>query len=141
MARIELVHSPHWTTICILGDLSRDEIIDAVKLHYPSIATRDVIWDISLGSMDTLLSKDFAAIAQETKAVKRNAHGGKTAFVGSTAMVFTLACMYASVAVDEGVPAEYNAFRSLAEAEQWIQTDETSGGQIPDSTGVNQSIF
>lgn len=120
MAKIKLIRSPDWTVFRVEGDLSRDEIIDAVKHHYPHLNTKNIIWDLSSGSMDRLLGEDFHAIAKETKAVKRNVHAGKTAFVGSQNIVFTLVCMYTAVATMEEAPAEYKAFHTLQEAILWI---------------------
>jgi len=105
------------------GDLSFDDISQAIREHYPSV-TFHVIWDLTEGRIDGISTEQFRNIPLVAKECLVNRVGGKTAYVSSVNHNFGLLRMYTALAEIAGLPYGYNVFKSIAEAKVWLQASE-----------------
>lgn len=128
MANITTVIEDDLLTITVIGNLSANELIDAFNTYYTSGKIKDVIWDLTDGTSQSIPIDEFKAIANAAKyATSVGTHkGGKTVFVGNTASEYKLFQLYKVIAELSGVPVEYKVFRTIEGAKCWIgkQTPE-----------------
>lgn len=106
----------------VVGDLSADEAIAVIKKHYPSGIVKDVIWDLTLGTMQSIPMDGFKAVANASKDASSNSsrQGSKTVFVTNNADEYSLFCKYTAIAEVTGVPVQFNVFRDIDSAKNWI---------------------
>ena len=107
------------------GELTADEVISVVNEHYPSGVFKDVIWDLTHGTLQKISREGFAAIARATKKSLAGGarQGGKTAYVADKASEYGLMRMYTFIADMEGVPVDYHVFNTVQEARYWIENN------------------
>jgi hypothetical protein len=122
MATIGIKTDGSLLVVSVNGDLTAREVISVVEEYYPGGAVKDVIWDLSNGSLASISTQGFKEIATATlKAVANGARsGGKTVFVGNNSAEFGLMRMYAVIAEIAGVSIQYTVFRTMEEALQWL---------------------
>jgi hypothetical protein len=111
--------------ISVTGDLTANEVIAVVEEYYSNGIIKDVIWDLTLGTMQSITGDGFKSIAKATKKVLANGSrmGGKTVFVGNSIIEYDYFRMYTVVAEITGVDVNYNVFKTLEEAKNWIAGD------------------
>lgn len=121
MATINIRMVGYLLIVTISGELSSDEVIAVVNEYY-SKGIKDVIWDLTGGSLRKMTKDDFIAIATATKkAVELGARkDGRTVYVGSNELENDLLRMYANIAEMTGVTAKYDVFRTIDEVRDWI---------------------
>jgi hypothetical protein len=120
MARISVRHEPHIFIIAVVGDLSFEEIIETKRQYYAAELPCNVLWDFTLGSLDSITLEQIRKVALVAKSVVRRRDGGRTAYVGGQEVVFCVACMYAALAALAEIPVEYSVFKTTAEALAWF---------------------
>jgi hypothetical protein len=120
MATVDVVTGIAWTAFRITGEVRREDILTAINTHFQHLPNPNVIWDLSAASIGQMNRADFEAIALATKETNKKRENAKTAFVSGSPETFALVCMYTGLAVLADVCVDHSAFRSLAEAEQWI---------------------
>lgn len=105
------------------GDLIANEVIEVIEEYYPKGIIKDVIWDLTNGTMKTITNQEFKNIARATLESVSNGsrQGGRTVFVGNNDTEFGLMRMYTVIAEMTGVTITYTVFRTLAEALQWLK--------------------
>jgi len=126
MATIDVKIEGSLLTMSVNGDLAAEEVIAAVKEFYPNGMVKDVIWEFTNGSMQSISRQGFDAIAKATKETLASGvrHGGKTVFVGNAAVEYGLLRMYTAIAELTGVSILYNVFKTIEEARSWIEHDQ-----------------
>lgn len=109
--------------VSVTGDLSADETISVIREYYPAGTVRDVIWDLTSGSLLAISKNGFHAIAKAAKesVAGGSRQGGKTAYVGNADVEYGLLRMYTAIAEVTGVPIKYHVFKSLEEARSWME--------------------
>ena len=122
MATIEITTEGSLLIASVTGNITADELIAVVLEYYPTVTIKDVIWDLTKGSLKSISPEGFKAIAQITKLVVAGGsrRGGKTAFVGSVDCEYALSRMYKVIAEVTGVPIKYNVFKTIYEARNWL---------------------
>lgn len=108
--------------VTVTGNITAKELIAVVLEHYPTGNVKDVIWDLTNGSLQSISKGGFKAIAQTSKmaVASGSRQSGKTAFVGSVDSEYKISRIYTVIAEVTGVPIKYNVFKSIEEAKYWI---------------------
>lgn len=108
--------------VSVTGDLTANEVIAVINEHYPTGTVKDVIWDLTNGTMLSFSKDDLDAIAHAAKnAVSSGPRlGGRTYFVGTSADVHSLFCKYVVIAEILETSCKYQVFKTLEEARRVI---------------------
>ena len=122
MARIEVASEGSLLVVTVVGSLVKDEVIAVVTDQYPLHGVKDVIWDLTDGSLSQLTKTCFLKIAQTTKEVIAGGarQGGKTVFVRAAIAEYGLLRMYTAIAEIAGVDANYSVFKTIEEARMFL---------------------
>lgn len=107
----------------ITGNLTADEVMAVVNEYYPNGAVKDVIWDLTNGTLQSISRDGFEKIAKASKAAVSNGarQGGKTAYVAGTLSDYGLMRMYTTIAEMAGMPTDYHVCKTVVEAINWIK--------------------
>jgi len=125
MATIDITTEGSLLIASVTGNITADELIAVVLEHYPNNIVKDVIWDLTNGSLKSISQDGFGAIA---KTVKMSVAGGsrrgrKTVFVGGVEREYALSRIYKVIAEVTGVPIKYNVFKTIEEARNWLERE------------------
>ena len=122
MARItsNIIPEEELCIFTIEGSASRDELVDIVINIKPEQRTRNVIWDASNGTVETIGKEDLRSIAKFLKSGHGMRTGGKTALVGPEDLDFGIGRMFQAYATLENLTVQYRIFRTLDGALAWI---------------------
>jgi hypothetical protein len=128
MATTDVIIEGNLLIISVTGDMTANEVIAVVEEYYSNGIIKDVIWDLTLGTMQSITGEGFKLIAKVTKMALANGSrmGGKTVFVGNSIVEYDYFRMYTVVAEITGVTTNYNVFKTLEEAKNWIAGDWVS---------------
>jgi hypothetical protein len=121
MATIDITIEGSLLIAAVTGDLSADEVVGVARDYY-STGIKDVIWDLTNGSLNSISRQGFESIARVTKEILSSGvrQGGKTVFVGTASAEFGLMRMYATIAELMGIAITYEVFRTIEEAKNWL---------------------
>jgi len=122
MATIDITIEGSLLIATVTGNITANELIAVVLEYYPNDMVKDVIWDMTNGSMKAISKDGFSEIAKTTKMVvtggaRRN---GRTVFVGGVDREYVLSSIYKVIAEVTGVPIRYEVFMTLEEARNWL---------------------
>lgn len=106
----------------VRGEATKAELINACEAVCSKLETPHLIWDFSGGTIVELVREDFIEIAHAAKRSIPPGSHRRTAYVGPSEVVFAMLCMYSAIAVMEEIPGEFSAFRTMAEAEDWLNS-------------------
>jgi len=128
MAKIDTRIDDTTLILTVVGDLTAEEVIYAIKNIYPASNSKYIIWDLTNASLSQMSRSDFEAIARTAKESVASGlrQPGKTTHVVTSTAEYGLFRMYTSIAEMTGVPVEYSVFRTFEEARQWIAQDTES---------------
>ena len=119
---IDIKIEGHLLIASVTGDLTVDEVIAVINQYYPTGTIKDVIWDLTNGTMQSISTEEFSAIAKASK--ETSARGlrekGRTAFVASDSAEHNMFCKYTALAEITGVAVDLNVFKTLGGALNWI---------------------
>ena len=123
MASIDIKTVGNLLIVSVSGELTAEEMITVVNDYYPNEIVKDVIWDISNGSLSSISKEGFMAVASAVKEslAKGSRQGGKTVFVGNSEVECSLLDMYTEMAQLTGVPIKYDVFKSVEEVRNWLK--------------------
>jgi hypothetical protein len=123
MATIDITTQGSLLIATVTGNITAAELIAVVVEYYPNKIIKDVIWDLTNGSMKTISQEGFKAIAKTTKLAVADGsrRGGKTVFVGGVDGDYNILRMYKVIAEVTGVPIKYNVFKTIEEARGWLE--------------------
>ncbi|MDR3502177.1 MAG: hypothetical protein P4L79_06290 [Legionella sp.] len=132
MAEITTLIEGDLLTITVIGNLTANELIYAFNTYYTSGKVKDVIWDLTDGSSQSIPIDEFKAIAYAAKLATfaGSRKGGKTVFVGNTACEYNIFQLYKNIAELSGVPAEYKVFRTIEGAKCWLSKNALETKQL-----------
>ena len=127
MATINIVTVSNLLIVTVLGSLTADEVIAVVNEYYSNGIVKDVIWDLSNGSLHSISHEGFKTIAKAAKeAVACGARqNGKTVFIGDSDLKFGLLSIYSAITEITEVPIKYDVIKTLDEARDWIDGIES----------------
>jgi len=110
------------TILTVTGDVTPEQILDALGEFYGSGFTERLLWDFSGATAADFPSKGL----EEILAFARNhAHlrtSGKTAIVVSGVLGFGMGRMYSILSEVKGHPIPHRVFRDMNEAITWLET-------------------
>ena len=113
-------HSDH-TVITPEGTLTMDRVCSIIERCYPQIASRGIVWDLSECDTIGVTRRCHPTIATVTATVRHRKEPNKTAFVAPSAQKFADMCNYLNAVLLIGASAEYCVFKTLAQAQAWLQ--------------------
>ncbi len=122
MATIDIQTDGSLLIVSVTGILLAEEVIEIINGYYTNSAIKDVVWDLTNGSMHLMSHEGFREIARTTKKIVDDGFrkGGKTAYIGNSDHKFGLLSMYTVIAEITGVAAKYKVFNSMEEAKTWL---------------------
>jgi len=125
MATIDITTEGSLLIATVTGNITANELIAVVLEYYPNDMVKDVIWDLTNGSMKAISKDGFSEIAKTTKMVVAGGarRSGKTVFVGGVDREYVLSSIYKVIAEVTGVPIKYNVFMTLEEARNWLASE------------------
>ena len=111
----------------IIGAISADELVDAVRDYYSGRITKYVVWDLTQGSVRQLTAADMKRIAETVRERAHPRAGGKTAIVAPTDLEFGMCRMLNAFSEIRNIPFETHTFRTPAEAAKWFGAKNLPG--------------
>ena len=122
MATIDITIEGSLLIATVTGNITANELIAVVLEYYPNDMVKDVIWDMTNGSMKAISKDGFSEIAKTTKMVVTGGvrRSGRTVFVGGVDREYVLSSIYKVIAEVTGVPIRYEVFMTLEEARNWL---------------------
>ena len=104
------------------GDLSFDEVRDAITSFYEGNYTLKVIWDLCDATAREISSRQVEQIALLLEEYGGRSKGVRTAIVTPTDLNYGLSRMLISLVEirEERYPVFMKAFRTMDEAENWL---------------------
>jgi uncharacterized protein YaaQ len=122
MATIDITIEGSLLIATVTGNITANELIAVVLEYYPNAMVKDVIWDMTNGSMKAISKDGFSEIAKTTKMVVTGGarRSGRTVFVGGVDREYVLSSIYKVIAEVTGVPIRYKVFMTLEEARNWL---------------------
>lgn len=123
MANIEIVTEGELLIVNVKGELSAVEAIAVINKHYPSGNIKDVIWDMTEGSMLSISRDGLSLVAHAAKVAVANGarKGGRTVFVANRESEYGMARMYSIISEIAGVPVDYHVYKNLEDARHWLK--------------------
>jgi hypothetical protein len=107
------------TTFIVRGGVSRVEIEKAIASFYHEGASQNVLWDLREASLQELSTADIQDIVQFLRKNDYVRPKGRTAMVAPKDVDYGLVRMGEAYA--NGLPTAFRVFRSLQEAQTWLQ--------------------
>jgi len=107
-----------------VGTMSYDELVETTEICYP-LVTRHILWDFRDCDLSGITSKQFMmlpAIASSFMTNRRK--DGKFAYVGTDTVNYGLLSTYVVIAKIQGVIYNYNVFRTLKAALEWLRSPQ-----------------
>jgi hypothetical protein len=125
MATVDIKIEGSLLIVTVTGNITANELIAVVLGYYPNNIVKDVIWDLSHGSLKSISQDGFGEIAKTAKmAVEGGSRQGrKTVFVGSDDRECALFRLYNVIAEVTGVPIKYNVFKTVEDAISWLKRE------------------
>jgi len=124
MAKIKTLVANDITVRKIIGVATAEEILEAVREFYAGQITKNVIWDVSSGSLADLTSKDVRNIMELVRVYSHTRTGGKTAIVAPADLEYGIARMLSILGELIRIPIETETFRTLSDAAKWMGVDD-----------------
>ncbi|MGD8266971.1 MAG: hypothetical protein PVF55_02310 [Desulfobacterales bacterium] len=134
MAPIDSQTYPHHniTVHRVAGPLAADDLRRTAKRFYAQDVTLNVLWIDAGADLSAISSDEFTWIVDELKTYTHSREGGKTAFVLSEAVNYGLGRMVEMLAQAMDMPFEFRSFKTLAEAQAWLEIDiDTLNAKAP----------
>jgi len=121
MAQVLCEHYENIVVLRVIGDLSIDEIHEAIKTHFPKV-TKHLIWDFTNGHLSGVTTDNFKSFPElVSKYLPLERTSGKTAYVCPIPVDYGLFRMYTAIADIKGMPFEYGVYRTFEEALDWVK--------------------
>jgi hypothetical protein len=108
------------TIFKVIGMLSYETAMAAIKVFYKNNPTKHVLWD-AISATDVLFTpKEVEAIVKYKERYVGKRGTGKTAIVAQRDIIFGLSRMFEVQSRLEKAPYDIMVFRSIDEAHQWL---------------------
>lgn len=126
MKDIKIEYSDNCLIFRAIGTITFSGILETTKKYGPQI-TRNLIWDCSAtDSIEINVNQIRSYFNQITPCFVNREHGGKTALVGYDNCIFGIFNMFSTYAAINNFPYSVMAFRTLDEANNWLQAAHES---------------
>ena len=120
MAEIKTVVSGDVTMRKVIGTLTYDDLLEALREFYAGNPTKHVVWDLSAAEMGKINFEDLEHIAEFVMRYLSMRAGGKTAIVAPDDLGYGLGRIVDSLAESKDAPIATHTFRNIDEAAKWI---------------------
>lgn len=115
------------TIFTVTGELTFAAQMEALRRFYGEAPTANMLWDFRRLEGSRISSEELRRIIAFIRGQKDKRPYGKTALVSTSDLDFGLSRMSEAYAQSEGLPWDIQAFRSMAEALRWLETDAEPG--------------
>ncbi len=114
-------HANDLTTLNATEDFTFDEVMALVKMFYDQ-PTKNALMDLTAASEPNFSADEIRQIANHKLRIENpDRIDGKTAIVAPEDLVYGLGRMFQSLSEMNKVPFEVRIFRTMAEAEDWLE--------------------
>ena len=108
------------TIVTATGQLTADDLINWVRHYYAGNVTRFILWDLTRANLSAISFEEVAAHAKSFNRLADSRPGGRSAFVFGSDLEYGLGRMCQALSEIENVPIEFQTFRDIDEARQWL---------------------
>ena len=112
------------TTHTVIGEITFAEVMTTLRQFWKGQLTMSVLWDFRKGSMARFTFIEIERVADYVAFQAEKRAGGKTATVVSRDSEYGLSRLINTLRVIRRVPLLLRIFRSLEEANQWLDEEE-----------------
>lgn len=116
----KFVLSKDLTTFKVVGKITGDDINEWKTRHYSGNVTSLHLWDLTQADLSEVSTDDIIVDVERTKMVVDIRKDGKSAFVCRDGLEYGLCRMRETFAEIKDIPIEYETFRCLDEAREWL---------------------
>lgn len=127
----KFVLSKDLTTFTVVGKISGHDIHAWKTRHYSGNVTSLHLWDLTQADLSEVSTDDIIGDVERTKMVVDIRKDGKSAFVCRDGLEYGLCRMRETFAEIKDIPIEYETFRCLDKAREWLGVPHN--GAIPHS--------
>ena len=123
MSTIEIKSEDNFIIISVNGKLTATRFIETATGNYASGTAKNVIWNLSHGSLKLLSISDLKTSAHAVSMSCKDGirTSGKTIFVASADEDYSLLCTYNAIIESKRIPIEYHVCRFMADARDWLK--------------------
>ncbi len=126
MIQVTIDTQQDYTQFIVSGEVSIDDLIDAVKTYYSSDPTRLLLWSFPDVQRGGFTPADIDRLISLVALYSEKRPGGKTALVASGDYAYGLSRMHAAKAEVRKIPVEYFVSRQIEKALDWLGVKHTS---------------
>jgi hypothetical protein len=112
------------TTHTVIGEISFEEVMTTLRQFWEGQLTISVLWDFRKGSMARFSFIEIERVADYVTFQAEKRTGRKTATVVSRESEYGLSRLINTLRVIRKVPLQLKIFRSMEEANQWLDEEE-----------------
>ena len=112
------------TIFTVIGQVTHEEIKEAINEFYEGVASKNVLWDLSKGNFEMISNVDIQQLASIPKSQYMARKGGKTAIVADKDLAYGMARIYEARSQADSLPFETKIFRNIEDAYQWLNLTE-----------------
>ncbi len=120
MIRTHVDSRKQLTTHTLIGKITVEDLFAEIKKFYDTEPTPNNLWNLLKADVSKIDSFDIKKLAQFPREYVPSRVGGKTALVSSHDLAYGLSRMYKMYAEIAGQNAEIQIFRSLEDAQTWL---------------------
>ena len=117
-------HGRELTIQKVIGEVFYEEIITALINYWEDQPTKNLLWDCTRANMNHLFYDEARRIIAYDIPRTNERSGGKTALVGSGDVEFGILRTLKTLRDFQNPPYQIGVFRSLEEANQWLDQEE-----------------
>lgn len=127
LSEIETVHYPDkdLTVHTVSGVLTYPKIKDKLDEHLQGPIAKNALWDCTDADITYITTKEFEKVAQFVQTFHMRRKGGRTALVIPMNPGYRLGRMFESLAEIEGLAIEYQTFKTIKEAKEWLDAENS----------------
>jgi hypothetical protein len=112
------------TTYILEGEISADDLMNALKSFFDGKPTANVLWDLRETKVEKgMTSEDLEEMAKYSKTRQPLKPRGKIVIVASSDLTFGLSRTFETFAEMKGVKNPVKVFRSMGKALKWLDEE------------------
>lgn len=111
------------TTVVVHGSVTREELLEHVRVYYGGETTDLVLWDVRDADLSAIHAADVRAVVAETVKFAQLRGKGRTAILVGDALGFGLGRMFDTYQELDASPRSHRTFKTLEEAYRWLFQD------------------
>jgi hypothetical protein len=120
MIRTYIDNSKLLTTHTLIGKITVEDLLAEIKKFFDTEPTPHNLWDLLDADVSAIGRDDIGKLSRFPLEYVPSRVGGKTAIVAADDLSFGLSRMYQTCAEIEGQKVQIQVFRSLENAQAWL---------------------